>query len=164
MTWTVYAERVGGEAIELDKWVDKNGFGSTKRTGDLCVPVSDSFKICSQVRLIQAFQGLASSDSVWEQFKKKKKNCSRSGFLLLILVLFLLLDGVSFTGRCKFLVLNFYVLWLDCSIVCLVAWKVLWIAGENLLDVFGKIYQYLFNLFFLKKKILAFWIYFNCKT
>ena len=88
--------------------------------------------------------------------KKKKKNCSRSGFLLLILILFLLLDGVSFTGRCKFLVLNFYVLWLDCSIVCLVAWKVLWIAGENLLDVFGKIYQYLFNLFFLKKKYISF--------
>ena len=57
---------MGDEAIELDKWVDKYGFGSTKHTGDLCVPVPDSFKICSQVRLIQAFQGSASSDSVWE--------------------------------------------------------------------------------------------------
>ena len=149
MSWNVYAERVGGEAIELDKWVDKNGFGSTKHTGDLCVPVPDSFKICSQVRLIQAFQGSASSDSVWEAIfiNIYIYNCSRSGFLWLIFAVFLLLDGVSFTGD-----VNFFVLWFDFSIVCLVAWKVFWIARENLLDVFGKIYQYLFNLFSLKKE------------
>ena len=68
-------------------------------------------------------------------------------FLWLIFAVFLLLDGVSFTGD-----VNFFVLWFDFSIVCLVAWKVFWIARENLLDVFGKIYQYLFNLFSLKKE------------